>query len=152
MAKFRGVSILALSAAAVTLLATTAPLEAVVRWDLAMLTMGWARTSQAADTVMFARRASDRDGFRRVWARYEYLDHRSTPYGRYRSETVLYEVDCRQGRSRVLQTFRYAGQNLSGAVVDSSSSSWPKWTYSQPGTLGSVLSGVVCRASAPATS
>ena len=139
-------NITAALAAVGSLLASQAPLEALIRWDLDMRAMGWAQTAQAPGTVMFARRAADAGSFRRIWARYEYLDHRSSRYGRYRSETQLHEVDCGQSRNRILQTFHYAEQNLSGPVTDSASSAWPKWTHAQPDTFSAALVRVVCGA------
>ncbi len=110
---------------------------------------GWKLLDASADaaTVLYYRLPVVRPpgALPRLWTRWEFATPQ-TDYGTaYRSDMLLFEIDCIQGRHRILQYQTYPENNLEGPVGTSSNGPG-SWTYTAPSTFGESAQRVVCGA------
>lgn len=83
-----------------------------------------------------------RDGdFRRAWVVTDYKAKRKNGV---RSFRALTEVDCKEGRLRILSYTAHSGPMATGGVMGTGKPK-PQWAKITPGTLGSNLHKYVCR-------
>jgi hypothetical protein len=84
-------------------------------------------------------------GLPKVWERVEFanLDPETNPNDL--STVFLAEVDCAQGRSRVIQTTAYAGNNQTGAEVVTDTQA-AEWTYPPPRSYADAIQRIACSA------
>ena len=75
----------------------------------------------------------------RAWMMQEYMGGRAIL-----SSRDLVEFDCKEERSRILSTTKFAGPMATGALVVSYSGSGP-WDYAAPGTVGEAKLQAVCK-------
>jgi hypothetical protein len=89
---------------------------------------GWTFSADAADSslIMLTRPAMQRG---KLWVRFEYRDDAE---GALRSSRILVELDCAQGRTRILQGAAYVQSNLRGRPTDIGAGNW---SYAAPDTL-----------------
>lgn len=78
---------------------------------------------------------------RRVWT---LIDHAKPDKDGDSSARGLYEIDCQEGRSRVLQSAWYKGQ-MGGGDSGYSSNQPSQWSYAPPETIADSMVKVVCR-------
>lgn len=122
---------LSLFAAAIAVLPTSGETQSA-RGEAA-----WTFLAGDEDLRVYYRPASDApSGSRRGWARYENAS------GRFRSEVILFEVDCAEQRMRSLQAIGYARPNMSSNPTFRSV--YNGWVYVLPGTYNATLFGIWC--------
>lgn len=107
------------------------------QWPLDRPDMGWTKLGLSDDreTLVFTR-----SGVRPnlVWVRYELRspDELSTL-----SSALLTEGDCREGKTRRLQSTDFTGPNLTGS---SERLGVGDWSYPRPGSIGYAIYQVAC--------
>jgi len=82
--------------------------------------------------------------FKRVWVKGELVKPDRLEGGRpFKSYSVLYEHDCREEMSRVLQTAMFEQSNLQGELVVVGRDK-TNWQYMAPGSIGFNLHSLIC--------
>lgn len=107
----------------------------------------WSQLTRGPGFVQFVRPATGAPSpaTPRAWVKYEYDSEQTRRNGqRFWSVTDLYELDCRGGRWRVLQTTYYAEPNEGGGIVGSSVFEASPWVEQVPRTAAAAVAQRFC--------
>lgn len=139
-----------LALAAVLCLASRAAAQPA--WISEVQAPGWMFLTSSDDMIMYAHPApSGPSKMPRLWIRYEnrapetltaYTADGSQIHAL--SRASLIEVDCSEGKSRMLQSQLYPGRNMGGDPLIQPVAI-PIWNYSAPGTFGEAQIQAACR-------
>jgi hypothetical protein len=83
---------------------------------------------------------------RRVWVMASLDQPKTVSFGTYQSGKFVVEFDCRDERSRILQTSWYSGPMGSGTPIHSDRAGiHGPWEFAVPGSGGKTMLKAVCR-------
>jgi hypothetical protein len=81
-------------------------------------------------------------GKKRAWFERNALNRRTAEEQGGRSGLIFWEADCAAGRSRILASTVYAGNNLTGRSTNFDEADG--YTYDRPETAGAAMSAAIC--------
>lgn len=82
----------------------------------------------------------------RMWTMVDFKQKQTMPSGpRYSSNKTLWELDCKEGKIRMLQATAFSGKMGEGTVVWSGGDPAPQWDYVSPGSVNSLKYSVACK-------
>jgi hypothetical protein len=112
-------------------IAMTAPAWGETWRGIDIDTTGWIPVTKDDDSYIFMREVPQQGRNKKVWERFEVSQPKLFSSFSTRSAVALVEYDCAGGRSRILQSTSYTGNNLKGDQKDGEPNDW---SYVVPGS------------------
>lgn len=103
----------------------------------------WVLHSTTAHGVFFYDPTTIRgDNLKRVWQKTNFI--KPTKETKTLSINTLEEIDCNEGKIRLLQSQSYSGKDLTGEITGATTTPWD-WRYIPPNTPSSEVFQLVCK-------
>ena len=110
----------------------------------------WEMVGQTGDMTIYADKnaAIRSEGKVRMWSLSDFKTIQTQEGLKpYLSDISLYEYDCAERKSRLLQTTSRLGNMGNGEVAESITMTNPKWRYAVPDSIGESVLNAACRKS-----